>query len=125
MVYSTAPIKLVILWMVLIFVLTTLTDIKCVTWDLTSGNYLQVSGELSQELTGPGRVFVRARVDGLLWDQHGQVEGVVLEKDQLRVKAPWVAARRHFKGQRCEEFMVISQEIGWLICGWLMMVNNG
>lgn len=70
--------------------------IKCVTWDLTSGNYLQVSGELFQELTGPGRVFVRARVDGLLWDQHGQVEGVVLEKDQLRVKAPWVAARRHF-----------------------------
>ena len=55
--------------------------------DLTSGNYLQ--GTTSR----PGRVFVRARVEGLLWDQHGDVEGVVLEKEQLRVKAPWVAAR--------------------------------
>ncbi|CAL1155911.1 unnamed protein product [Cladocopium goreaui] len=39
-----------------------------------------------------GRVFVRARVEGLLWDQHGDVEGVVLEKEQLRVKAPWVVS---------------------------------
>ena len=73
---------------------------------------------------------MRARVEGLLWDQHGDVEGVVLEKEQLRVKAPWVAAwhgsaARNFKCRRCEKFMVISQEIGWLICGWLMMVNDG
>jgi len=45
---------------------------------------------------------VRARVEGLLWDQHGDVEGVVLEKEQLRVKAPWVAARH-------------GSAIGWLI----------